>query len=266
MEIISYEQEADQVKYMYLMHWNSMKRSNYRFHNSHIHRAIEIVICEEGEMSFKSADRVGSISNSQILIFNSYDRHYYEYIKEFKGYILVLSVDFVNDILPSGAFEFNNVISPSQEDWLQLSQILKKLFKTYTNMSFLFRKAHIIMFFDILSKYNLIRDKKSVTLKDISTQIFEYIEEYYSTNITLISISKAFGYTPTYFSTLFSSIIGEELTFKSYLNLYRLKKVYELKNTPQYSHEPQKSLIKRCGFTSMDSFYRAEKKYKNRLK
>lgn len=239
-----------------------MKESNYRFYKAHIHKALEMVVCENGDMSFKGTDNAGVIHSQEILIFNSFDKHYYEYINDFKGYIVVLSVDFLQDIISSPVFEFKNVIKIDHNDWKKVIRILKHLFINNSKMSYLEKKANILLLFNSLNNYDIVCNKKDIHFKDISTQIFEYIENNYTEKITLESISKIFGYSTTYFSSLFSKILGNDLTFVSYLNQFRAQKVQEFKSMPKYHDEPMKTLIRMCGFESEETYYRTVRKNK----
>lgn len=263
MKLVLYEKQADENKYMYIMHWDSMKAANFKFHDYHIHRAIELVVCEEGEMSIFGENNLINIKNHDLYIYNSFDKHFYEYVNDFRGYIIVLTTDFICDIVPSSKYEFNNVFHVSDHAWEKFNNILTNLFLNNGSMSFLEKKANVLLMFDLLEKNDLIRLKNNIDVKDISTEIMEYIANNYATNITLESISKHFGYSKNYFSSFFSKIVGDNFSFKTYLNYYRLNKVNELKSQNAYKNESIKRIIKMCGFGSYETYYRVLKKYQN---
>jgi len=261
MGIISYEKEADLENHVYIMHWDSMKGSNYKFHKTHIHQSIELIVCESGNLSYMISNCVGEIKANQVLIINPYDTHFYKYNKDFKGYILVLSRNYTNDILEIDKNEFNNVITiKHKEDWKSFLDKLNYLFLNYEKMSFLGKKGEFLLLFDILSRYDLVRKKNTRNSKDLSGQIFEYIEQNYMRKITLESMAKVFCYSKTYFCSLFKEISEDGMTFNDYLNHFRARKVLEMKNDVAYKGVPLKVLIKNAGFSSPQTFYRVIKK------
>jgi AraC-like DNA-binding protein len=84
--------------------------------------------------------------------------------------------------------------------------------------------------------------------------ILLYINEHFTEDLTLNSLSERFGYSPQYFSRLFHRYMKVNLT--EYINVARVnyaKKQLTLgKNVAEIAFE--------SGFGSMPSFYRAYKK------
>lgn len=157
---IIYEKEADEYQHMYLMHFDSMKSMHYVFNQTHVHQAVEMIICESGKLSFRTSNGVGNIKAKQVLLINSYDRHYYSYDDDFTGYIFVVSSDYTKDVLEYGTNEFNNILKIKNDgDWKELLNKLNHLFLNYEKMTFLRKKGETLLIYDLLAKYNLVRSK-----------------------------------------------------------------------------------------------------------
>ena len=84
----------------------------------------------------------------------------------------------------------------------------------------------------------------------------EYIEKNYKKEITLDSVSGAFGYSRSYFSRLFKTVCG--MNFFDYLSLFRLKKSTVLLQDSDLTIE---SVAFACGYNCLRSYNRAFLKY-----
>ena len=79
-------------------------------------------------------------------------------------------------------------------------------------------------------------------------RIAEYLQERCTENLTLQCVANAFGYSPTYFSTLFQKHFRASLP--QYLNALRVQKAVTLLRTHQVS-----KLYALCGFNSPQQFF-----------
>jgi len=258
MKTLVYEKLADKHKYIYYYHVDDMKQKKYRFFDNHIHKSIEMVVCYDGVLSYKLNDKAGTIGKGQVLITNSFDRHYYEYVDNASIDILVFSKDLIEDVFENPGYEFNNIISISEEDFPKLLQ-LTFLFNDLGSMKYIEKKANIFNIFSLLSRYNLFKRAEESKEKNTVLQIIDYMEKHYNEDISLSSISKDLGYSTNYFSHLFNKVIGTN--FSAHLNSIRMEKVLELKNSKEYKDKPLSEIITLCGFNSKETYYRALRKH-----
>ena len=85
--------------------------------------------------------------------------------------------------------------------------------------------------------------------------IFRFIEENYTKDCTLVTLSKAIGYEYTYLSRFFKKIVG--MSYNDYINEYRISKAcYLLTNKSTTVLE----ISCECGFNSLRTFNRNFKK------
>ena len=95
---------------------------------------------------------------------------------------------------------------------------------------------------------------KGLGEKSLTYEIAEYIENNYSENITLASISEHFGYSKNYFSVLFKKLFKTGLS--QYVNFIRVRKSLSFLNKHNIS-----SLYLNVGFNSPQQYFLNFKKY-----
>lgn len=88
-----------------------------------------------------------------------------------------------------------------------------------------------------------------------SSNIIDYIDKNYATDVTLDSIAKHVGYSKSYTSALFKKEHG--ITISDYINRVRIKKACELIS---YSDIPIPDVCSQCGFNDYHNFGRTFKR------
>ena len=91
------------------------------------------------------------------------------------------------------------------------------------------------------------------------SNILLFIEEHLFENLTLDMLAAHFGYSKNYFSAMFNDAIGMHL--KDYINRLRMQKaITRLENAE--SKETVLKIALECGFNSVNTFYRALRRFK----
>jgi AraC-type DNA-binding domain-containing proteins len=90
----------------------------------------------------------------------------------------------------------------------------------------------------------------------ILKKTFKYIDDNYSSNISLGTAAKASSLSVSHFCRLFKSAAG--MTFNEYLSFYRIKRAEVLLSTEMSITQ----IAYECGFESMSTFIRAFRKFK----
>lgn len=88
--------------------------------------------------------------------------------------------------------------------------------------------------------------------------VFEYIEKYYASSITLQQLSQISGMSPKYFCRYFQTIAHK--TPMDYLNFYRIERACALLCT---TDSPVTSIAYDCGFNDCSYFIKLFKRYKH---
>ena len=116
----------------------------------------------------------------------------------------------------------------------------------------LIRKGYINIILGKLLEHYPTKPTPPTPQMDAIVAALNYIDEHFTEEITLDSISTALGYNKYYFSRLFNRYIGEKLT--NYINMVRLRRiVHQAKKTPKTS---LMEIAFKNGFDSMTTFYR----------
>lgn len=259
----TYESTADVEGHFYFVNFPSMKEVNYTLHANHVHKAVELLCCYGGKMNCQINGEPFVLTKGQFLFINSFDNHYYEYEGDASVYIIVSSIGFLQDILLPG-YEFNNLILPKEETATRIFSDLKEFETNPKRDNFLVEKALFLNICGNLYNAPLLRKKKNEAKKSLTSEILEYLDSHYQEDLDLETVANHFGYCTNYFSSLFNKTIG--LGYPQYVNLMRMRKVFQLKANDNNKGKTMQSLIYEGGFSSVETFYRTYRQFIQRQK
>lgn len=253
-----YEQSADAPDYIYFQNFPDMDAVRYRFAGLHVHQSLEVLVVYKGYMRCMVNNRIETISAGDIFIVNSYDTHHYEYVGNAAAYILVISKDFFSHILDENT-EFNNFLHPSGVVWEELMMYLAESYGKFADFNVLQKSGFVDMLMGILYNSCLLRKKAKNANKEFFIKVSDYIAEHFGEDLRLPVLAKKFGYSENYFSALFNKTAGTNLN--EYVNRVRIRKVVEMRKVWEKRYT-LKEIVSRCGFNSMETYYRVLKKFK----
>lgn len=253
-----YEQSADAPDYVYFQDFPDMDAVRYRFDRLHIHQSLEMLVVYKGCMRCTVNNRTETITAGGVFIVNSYDTHYYEYVGNAAAYILVIGKEYISHIVDEKT-EFNNFLFPASKIWLELINHLNESYKKFSTFNLLQKRGFVNSLMGILYNSCLLRKKEKNANKEFFMKVSEYISAHYAEELKLPALAKTFGYSENYFSALFNRMAGANLS--EYVNRVRIRKVLENRNTLEKKYT-LKEIVLRCGFNSMETYYRVLKKYK----
>ena len=255
---IWYEGSADKPDYVYFQYFPDMAAARYRFGELHIHQSIEILVVCDGCMRCSVNNQTEELSGGSVFIANPYDTHHYEYVGNASAYIIVVSKEYLVNILDDKS-EFNNFLYPTGKSWEDLKALVRDAYHNYDGFNTLQKRGFIQSFFGVLYPYNLLRHKEKNNNREFFIKVSEYIANNYGEELKLPALAKKFGYSENYFSALFNRMAGMNLN--EYINRVRVRKVLELRERLE-SKYTLREIVLRCGFNSMETYYRVLKKYK----
>jgi len=235
-----------------------MHAVRYRFAGLHVHQSVELLIVYKGSMRCMVNNRTEEISAGEIFIVNSYDTHHYEYIGNAAAYILVISKEYFAHILDEKT-EFNNFLHPTPKVMERVMELLVNSYNYFADYNLLQKRGFVDTLMGILYDSDLLRKKEKNVNKDFFIKVSEYVHAHYGEELRLSSLAKIFGYSENYFSALFNKTAGTNLN--EYINGVRIRKVMEMRKAWEKKYT-LKEIVSRCGFNSMETYYRVLKKYK----
>ena len=253
-----YEESADARDYMYFQNFPNMDGVKYRFGEVHVHKSIEMLVIYSGKMRCTVNNHTEELTAGSVFIANSHDTHHYEYVGNAGAYILVISKDYFEGILDEKT-EFQNFLRLPKNLSDALVKLLRENYSHFAHFNVFHKRSLTSQIIAILCQTDLFREKEVNSNKEFFIKTSDYILAHYGEDLRLPVLAKQFGYSENYFSALFNKTVGTNLN--EYVNRIRIRKVLEMKN--QYGKKyTLKEIVTRCGFNSMETYYRVLKKYK----
>lgn len=257
MSITCYEQSADAPNYIYFQDFPDMAAMRYCFRGLHIHKSLEIVVVYKGCMRCTVNNRTEEITAGSLFVVNSYDTHHYEYVGNAAAYIMVIGKEYISHMLDEKS-EFENFLHPTENVMQELMKLLTNAYEQFDTYNLLQKRGLINSMMGLLYGQSLLRKKEKNSNKEFFIKVSEYISNHYGEDLKLPTLAKIFGYSENYFSAIFNKTAGVNLN--EYVNGIRIQKVLELRKSLGKKYT-LKEIVLRCGFNSMETYYRVLKKY-----
>lgn len=249
-----------------------------RFHNmdflAHWHTEVEYVLVLEGQLGVGINTGYRILEAGDMAMFASGDIHYYD-SKENDSTILIIVfrpeiIDNIIDLTANPNFS-NIIISKpliasanlSEAVLTEMKNCFEAIFTELNSQKDEYKtliKARLIELAGLFLRYRPRMTDNSTGSAAGSGNVkllqkaIRYINENYARDISLEDISDHLNISPFYFSRIFSKSTG--LTFKSYVNSYRIEKAQNLLLT---TARPIIDIAFDCGFSSIRTFNRVFK-------
>ena len=233
----------------------------------HFHSQIEICIVEKGKVEALVNNSKRVLEKGDVAIALSYDSHRYVSNEEARYSVLILPGDMCEKFY--SIMQTKNLSSPficGSECNARIMEYLSHIKKENTNE--LLRLGYIYLILGLIKEEISADSSKDNLDSELLSRLLIYIHKNYRKNLTLSSISKAFGYHPAYVSSYFMSELN--IGIMRYVNVVRLKNAVMLM---QQKKQTVTQIAMDCGFSSMRTFYRvfrreygcSPKEYKEKL-
>ena len=234
----------------------------------HFHSQIEICIVEQGRVEAFVNNAKKILQKGDIAIALSYNSHRYISNEHARYSVLILPRDMCEKFY--SIIQTKNLSSPFICGSACNTQIMECLSHIKTeNNNELLCLGYVYLMLGLI-KEELSADSSKGNLDfELLSRLLIYVNENYNKNLTLNSISKAFGYHPVYISSYFKSELN--IGIMRYVNVVRLKNAVLLM---QQKKQSVTQIAMDCGFSSARTFYRvfrqefccSPKEYKERLR
>ena len=208
----------------------------------HFHRSTEIMIVTKGEKRAEINGNAYILHEGDALFCPPYTVHFFLPAQN--------STQIVVTLLPEHCERFERFCQTHEPSTYVVRdngdiQRLARALQTADN-GFLQEgaSAMLIGLFVQRTAFTTVNKKSALKVR----QIADFIDEHYTENLTLASLAKTFGYSPTYFSALFKKSFY--MTLPQYINAVRVQKALPLLKTHAVS-----SVYFLCGFNSPQQFF-----------
>lgn len=223
----------------------------------HWHKSVELFFVLEGEINFFLNSVCYSLHSGQFIIVNSNEIHSIECTNQ--NFIIVLQIPrkIFDDVIKDESLLFQSTCHEADDNMFKL---VKRMYDNYDKKEYGYYYGVLGDFYHLLyymiQNYQLheiddSRRKQNHNLEKLSA-ITKYIEDNFREELTLESVAREFGFTPTYLSRMFQKYAG--INYKSFLVNVRLDASYkQLLNT----HDSIGSIAIENGFSDNRSFSKA---------
>jgi len=253
----TYEKAADAKNYILFERYGGKTPSAVRV-PPHFHNSIEIAFITSGECSLRINGEERVLKAGDAAFMKSFDLHDYFTTCGCEYYAVLISSDYFDGINELRHLSFSPYLE-KRDGSSEIFAFLDYAKTLWDSDDRLFASGFVNILLSLMKRVY----SADLSLSDnarhgeVIAEALAYVDENSDKPLPLSSIAKRFGYSPNYFSTLFSETVG--IGFNDYLNKCRLihyeRMIKESPETPTY----KAALL--CGFGSTRAFYRTLKKY-----
>lgn len=241
-----YERGADENRY-----FNFHKALN-NFVSAHYHSNIEILFIAKGKVNVSVNGQETLLDEGCIAVFHHFEVHYIDGFQDSEVYVLVFSNLFWPENLRGK--RFGNFLYKGEGTVTVFSMLEYLLTLPYWD-NVVLQTGIVHLLLGTLAHYYPVYDEDKNSKRDAYVSILVYIDEHYTEQLSLENIASKFGYEKHYFSQLFNRFVGMHL--REYINRLRIERVNrERQENPD---KPISEIIYGCGFSSLNTYYRAVK-------
>ena len=216
----------------------------------HFHSNIEICIVEDGSVEALVNDSKKILKRGDVAISLSYDSHSYVSGDDARYSVLLLPDDICDKFY--AVMQAKKLASPFLCDAECGTRIIDYLLQIKSDSANEFlRIGGVYLLLGLIKERLLVETFTDNADSVLLSRLLLYIHKNYNKKITLASISKAFGYHPSYISSYFKA--GVNLSIVRYINVIRLKNAILLM---QHKKHTVTQIAMDCGFSSTRTFYR----------
>lgn len=239
------------------------REGNY-IREKHWHRSIEIFALFEGELEFYINELKYPLKPGEFMLVNSNEIHSIHAKKKNFTVVLQIPLDTFKKYYTDERFIYFSHSSRLQDE--EVMRVIDHMYEVYKEKKIGYELKVQSFFYQLLyllvSKYReedvdeeMVKSNKKLSKL---SQITAYMKDNYNKDLSLESLAKTFGYSPTYLSRIFQKYA--KMNYKTYLDNLRLEHAYkDLVNTELSIS----TIASQNGFPNSKAFTKVfQKKYK----
>lgn len=254
------------IEFPFVIYRKKFDGNNLSYISCHWHNEIELVYCNEGEISYSVMDKAYILNQDNFIVVNQNILHQADMIKEAKWYAILFDPKLLYGFDESKIKEVMQSIK-FQEMLIKdkyLIAKLKSLINIYFNDKSIFKEmrvksALIELYLEILNLVNNVVDKLVISTNQIKMhQMLEYIYANYKSKITIDDICKEIGACRSEVCKIFKDSLN--ISIADYILKLRIEKSITLLLSDKLSIQ---QIAAQSGFNSASYYSEAFKKVIN---
>ena len=246
--LLTYEKAADEQGYCYYKHKTEPNT------HLHFHAAQEMIFVKRGIMYAIIDGKRYEIGAGEGCFVRSYLPHLYSHENpETEVFIFVATDEYFREAFsslrgtPPVQFRFSDY--PLLD---ALGKSLESSSKTTFQTTFL---GTLLLLLSKIASENALLPQTSETVSDVVRSALIFVQNHYAEDLSLSRLAREFGYSPQHFSRLFHKHL--QINLCQHVNAVRVVNA----QSRIEKGVPVKTAAFECGFSSLESFYRAYKKH-----
>ena len=257
MAMLVYESETDRKNHLLFMR-RDIKQTRMTRGAMLLHGSIELLFGLSGRSEVIIDGETIDITEGRVIFIKRFQRHNFNYLEGSKFYVVVISSNFFDGVNELNRLTFPTVMEKN-ESFEKIRALLDVCYSVRNTDSMAFKSGFVNLLISTMREnYPHTLDDVRADMSNVLVEILDYINGHFKEDISVTELSKHFGYSPNYFSTVFNKFVG--MGFREYLNRRRMEEYTVLKkNFPEISSY---KAAETCGFRNLSSFYDTVKKMK----
>lgn len=250
-----YDKSASKREYFLFFYGNNTAGEEAQFTAPHCHDSYELMVVTRGAVHVVLNGEPRFVRAGEILFLDRYDIHSFTF-ENCERYSLVFSGDFCRMLSADGK-TLPSYPSCDAESFQKIEAMLRSNYAIYGEAIPSSLLVESLVTF-VLGTIEVCCGKveRREHPNELMVEVLKYINENSKSELTLADVAVKFGYTPSYFSSLFNRLT--QMNFNDYLNYVRYTKAVEI---IQLQGCTATNIAMKCGFGSMNTFYRAKNKF-----
>lgn len=219
----------------------------------HIHASIEFFFGIKGESYVYINDKRYSLVPGKIIFINSFEAHRCDYMEGTECYVVNISPSYFNEINDLRQISFPSELPPS-ESFEKLHAFLDLQHSIADTGSVLYNTGFVNSLVYLLTEgWHASFNKEQAKTNEILIKIVQYIDAHFKEDISIGMISRRFGYSPNYLSSIFNKYMS--ISFRDHINRCRIAEFAQIKAaSPDI---PTYRAAELAGFKNLSTFYNA---------
>lgn len=249
-----YEEFSDDVEYFRCAEMNDL------FVRPHFHASWEFIFVAEGSFHVLLDGLEYVVKTGEILFIPGFVVHSVLKIEKNRCFSIVIGRDYRKHF--DDEFKgktFNYILAKNGEKTEKLFNYVQECINYFSQMNLCQKYGFAASLFGTLAQMYPLYNIDENVCERVVIDILKYLEKHYTEDITVKKLAKIFGYSKNYLSSLFNKYTG--MRFNDYLGRLRIAAVYEKIGYSDSKNICVTRVALDCGFNSLNTFYRAKRKF-----
>ena len=224
----------------------------------HFHSSWEFIFVAEGRLTLLLDGEEVFAKAGEVLFIPSFVVHYGAAKENNRCFSLVFGSNYKRAFEEEfGEKHFDYVLENRGERTEEIFCFVEKFVRNFALLTRCERHGLTDVFLGEFARLYPLKACENKASEKIIINLLRYLDKHYVENVSVESVAEKFGYSKNYLSSLFNKYTG--MRFSDYLNRLRVQEA--AKRMEESGTHGVTDIALDCGFNSLNTFYRAKKKF-----